>query len=89
MNFSLTNYNVILEMPTFSLFSFESLKFAFSIQLLFGFILTWIGIKTSNAGKIKKRKIYYSLYIIFYPFLFAFFWASALLLDVLRVEKKW
>jgi cellulose synthase/poly-beta-1,6-N-acetylglucosamine synthase-like glycosyltransferase len=89
LKLSLTNYSFIMTIPTISLFSFESLKLAFSIQLIFGFVLTWIGIKTSGVEKVKRRKFYYALYILSYPFLFAFFWTSAIILDVLRVEKRW
>jgi len=59
------------------------------ISLAIGLILSWIGIKSAGIEKIKRRRIFYAIYFIIYPILFSFFWLCAIIMDILRVRKKW
>ena len=79
----------MLPQISFSVFSLDSFNLAASISMTFGLVLILLGIRTSNVGNIAGRNKFYLSYIVFYPYLFAFFWLSAVILSFLGVEKKW
>ena len=86
---SLINYAIVFPDISISLFKIDSLTLALYISLITGLFLSWIGIKTGGIDKIKGRKIFYIIYFLVYPILFAFFWLCAIILDLLKVKKRW
>lgn len=86
---SLINYAIVWPNISLDLFTIDSLTLAMYISLITGLFLSWIGIKTGGIHNIKGRKFFYIIYFLIYPVLFSFFWLSAIILDLLRVKKRW
>ena len=86
---SLINYAIVFPNISINLFVLDSLTLAMYISLITGLFLSWVGIKTGGIEKFKGRKIFYIIYFLVYPVLFAFFWLCAIILDLLRVKKRW
>ena len=86
---SLIDYAIVFPTISISLFNIDSLTLALCISLITGLFLSWIGIRTGGINKIKGRKIFYIIYFLVYPLLFAFFWLCAIILDLFKVKKKW
>ena len=54
------------------------------------FLTLFLGAKTSREElALIKKRAYYFAYILIYPVLITFFWVSATLHELFRVERKW
>ena len=86
---SMINYGFVMPNLYFNIFQIDSIFLALTLALFVGLYLSWIGIKTGGAEKLKGRKFFYLIYMIIYPYLFSFFWFCAVVLHILGVKRKW
>ena len=83
------NYAIMLPSISLELFKIDSMHIALSLSLFIGLVMVVLGIKTSGIEKIKGKKLSYLIYIILYPYFFAFMWFCAIVLEFLGVRKRW